>query len=66
MGARMMDSTFPLLIRPFWMRASFSVARFRRMRASSMSLSDCSDSWLETMPCFFRDSLRSWCLRAWS
>ena len=66
MGARMMDSTFALCVRPFWRRASLSVARFRRMRASSTSLSAVSESWLDTMPCRRSASERSCFFFAWS
>ncbi len=64
-GARMIDSTLGLprlLTRPFSIRASFSVERFRRIWASWMSLSACSQSWLERMPCSLSVLARSYFL----
>ena len=57
-----MDSTArwcSLFTRPFSMRASFSLARLRRIWASWMSRSARSASWVAMMPCAFREVARS-------
>ena len=60
-GARMMDSTDSraVLTRPFSMSASLSVASSRRIRASWMSSSAWSQSWVARIPWSIRARDRS-------
>ncbi|MNC90010.1 hypothetical protein D3C83_60440 [compost metagenome] len=54
------------MTRPFSMRASFSVERFRRIWASWISRSARSESWVDMMPWARRALARSDLFFAWS